>query len=53
MAKRSTASLIKYVKFLMDAGAMERPVWLDAVVRCVYGHPSDPTRTNAAALCLR
>ena len=34
MAKRSTAGLVKYVKFLMDAGVMQRPLWLDALERC-------------------
>jgi hypothetical protein len=33
MAKRSTAGLVKYVKFLMEAGVMERPMWLNALER--------------------
>ena len=38
MAKRSTAGLVKYVKFLMEAGVMERPVWLDALERWASLH---------------
>ncbi|KAL4516837.1 hypothetical protein Ndes2437B_g00940 [Nannochloris sp. 'desiccata'] len=42
MAKRSTAGLVKYVKFLMEAGVMERPLWLDALERV-----APPTLTKA------
>lgn len=34
MSKRS-ADLVKYVKFLVNAGAMEQPLWLQAVERWV------------------
>jgi len=33
MAKRSTASLVKYVRLLTEAGVMEKPAWLNAVQR--------------------
>jgi hypothetical protein len=34
MAKRSTASLVKYVRLLTEAGVLEKPAWLNAVQRC-------------------
>lgn len=35
MSKRSAAGLVRYVKFLVEAGVMDRPVWLDVLERCV------------------
>jgi hypothetical protein len=33
MSKGSTAGLVKYVKFLVEAGAMKPPLWLSALER--------------------
>lgn len=35
MSKRSAAGLVRYVKFLVEAGVMDRPVWLDVLERWV------------------
>jgi hypothetical protein len=52
MSKQSTAGLVKYVKFLVEAGAMKPPVWLHALEKCAPAPPPDARRPCRRPSCL-